>query len=215
MFYPESETYVTRFPNIADTIRRIDHFLAERNTKAFFASQASGLLNINMTEVQRVLELYANDSVVSKQTVWLCPQDGKELQFGYETVIFCPTCEEYYAPEQCEERTLYEPFDSPLRKTFHDQALLSASRWVRLDKWLVIICLVLLGVLGSIELENQLLKLLSLALGLVPSFIGALDATNDIPILRGLLSRRQSYLAKVGFERAIAKHAEGRNSPHS
>lgn len=115
MFYPESEVIAFEYPALSEEIRRVDQYLNERATRPFRAGQAADRLGINFAKFETVLALYKQHAVVTEETVWLCPEDGQEIEFVSPRTLHCPLCERDYTEEQCRSQVLFQPRAAPIR----------------------------------------------------------------------------------------------------
>ena len=87
MYYPESDIIVTKYPEFTEQVEAIDTYLAERNTRPFYMSQAADQLGINLNRVDALLLLLRQYGVVNFQSVWLCPQDNQEITRRYSMLL--------------------------------------------------------------------------------------------------------------------------------
>lgn len=107
MSYPVSDTIVASHPELAEQVRSIDSYLAERGQEPFLLDSMADFLSMKLGVLSRVLRLYETEGAVEQVEVFLCPEDGEFLEKNEEGLLWCDLCEGEYSADECQSEMAY------------------------------------------------------------------------------------------------------------
>jgi len=106
MYFPESEAFVEKHPELTKPTRAVDSYLENRVGAILDVAVMADILGLRPEALQAIVSWYENCNVLHCVEELLCPTDGAVLEMGDDGLAHCDLCDEAYDPKACERRQM-------------------------------------------------------------------------------------------------------------